>query len=1370
MVLDYRSPNGGVYNQYSIGCYRAKRWDGTTKTFKPIGDQNAHDAAIAFVETLPHFPCTAPSAVSPATAKADALKIAAGSCSGGCGRVWCPCFTVGVADAPAGPIQKMDDGPRAGGSIQKTDGPSSCAASSSECMTAPPLPPPAEDPPLSPPAEDPPPEIGDCVLVHVSAPPTPPLAASDMYAFSRHVGTTKRYTGLFAALLASAVYRTQVNLVMASEVHKDILAVHCPHLLHKIGGYSSDGQIFIAPCRTSQGSVQLPSNDAELLACNHYTPLAHVHNDLLHRAVHDPCDGSCCGGFGYPCISLMTARLAPLGFIPFPVPGDGDCLMHSLLWGMGRSHLGPAGSQSRNNMRHELATFAKLHANDPELQQACLFFGEKGLALEDDIARMRLEEELAVEDGCDIDVDLPDLMDDDDCEQAPALAGAQPSAPVHASSLAPSAFGDAPPSAFAEASSSEWAELPPPSLANMEPSLITAIKALGGLKGDKLEHEMAARRVASLLTPDERSKLLQPSPAGIASEPRVDGPGADNSTVETPPPKKKDPSAHASKKKEKHVPNRRRGELSLQQRVVLGKRFLSWQSNQKRRHGKGTCWGASKFFHEEYHGYNGSADRLFLNRCVALSKLDSQGRLACDTRRHKRRADRKLGRHRKAQELREALFSWFVGLRKLVKGRFPMSLLKQQAKYLQEKALVAAARENISVDLPDVSNEWIRQWRKEFHVSLRKPTRKFKVPRSVFNERCRITWCNVYRARLLVFLLLGYEPEVDGFDQTPFHFNESGSKCKATLDFTGSNDIGLRELHTATRSRWSATTYTSSDPTFFDESGITPLEYMFKGGSGVLKDVQSYLDGLRVGEHIDFMKNVTVATSDKGSYNLDDVLRFLRRHLRPWGPGRKWRILLADAFSAHLCEAVRQLCFTRGYLLVYIGGGCTCTMQVNDTHLHHPLSRGYQEQEMQWLAAEMAEDPGKLPIIKRSNCIDLLWCQYKRPIVHHDAAKGYRDLLFTLPLDGSQDHMAKESTLRLFKDVGMPHLRTLIQADMKSELDAGQLELTYKCFERLLEPFPHRGQLDTLTDGMDDEYDPDDEDDPWDDAAGLISDDEEAENAEVVPVVSPLLQCSDTDLALAGPSAVHVSVQDDLSVQQQADVQQTKANLERIEDIIDKATGFCGVGVINALHRSRAKLRKYSCGSNAMDEKVARVLQQTLADDEAKRASIQERNQRGRSEAIAIKGAKKKLAEDHADVIRKQAELRKRLEKAQLAEDCQNATLAFDNRDFSEAERGKSVAFKNRWNAFRRVMLLVGGVLSADRISTLMGDFMNWENTVQSRHRHTTNSYVNFFRHMIGGNLILIHEGREEKVGEWWETQLDKYVLKASLVLPALKT
>jgi hypothetical protein len=50
-------------------------------------------------------------------------------------------------------------------------------------------------------------------------------------------------------------------------------------------------------------------------------------------------------------------------------------------------------------------------------------------------------------------------------------------------------------------------------------------------------------------------------------------------------------------------------------------------------------------------------------------------------------------------------------------------------------------------------------------------------------------------------LVCGYDPEIEGFDQSPMHFNESGSIMNKTLAWAGQSDVPLKECVAQTRER-----------------------------------------------------------------------------------------------------------------------------------------------------------------------------------------------------------------------------------------------------------------------------------------------------------------------------------------------------------------------------------------------------------------------------------------------------------------------------------------------------------------------------------------------------------------------------------------
>ena len=56
-------------------------------------------------------------------------------------------------------------------------------------------------------------------------------------------------------------------------------------------------------------------------------------------------------------------------------------------------------------------------------------------------------------------------------------------------------------------------------------------------------------------------------------------------------------------------------------------------------------------------------------------------------------------------------------------------------------------------------------------------------------ERMEIGWFNVARVRALCSAVLGYDPEVENWDQSPSHHNESGSQNMTTLAIAGKTAI-----------------------------------------------------------------------------------------------------------------------------------------------------------------------------------------------------------------------------------------------------------------------------------------------------------------------------------------------------------------------------------------------------------------------------------------------------------------------------------------------------------------------------------------------------------------------------------------------------
>jgi hypothetical protein len=247
-------------------------------------------------------------------------------------------------------------------------------------------------------------------------------------------------------------------------------------------------------------------------------------------------------------------------------------------------------------------------------------------------------------------------------------------------------------------------------------------------------------------------------------------------------------------------------------RLALGESILEWQKNtghngrgwttayweaaqagmRKRQPGWGS--GARAVDEPAPRGSGSSArtsggaerisqrSRRFVSDCRKLAMKSSGTSTTVAKSYKKARTSVKLGRPHMAPTLRENLFHWFCGIRGSVKGRLPLSALRFQAERLRTLYIATAARLLRPVNVPKITVKWMREFRKQKHISLRLPNKRWKVPRHVFNERNAITWCNTIAMRKWIELATGEEPEcIDNVDQKPFHVNESGSKYQKTL-------------------------------------------------------------------------------------------------------------------------------------------------------------------------------------------------------------------------------------------------------------------------------------------------------------------------------------------------------------------------------------------------------------------------------------------------------------------------------------------------------------------------------------------------------------------------------------------------------------
>ena len=149
---------------------------------------------------------------------------------------------------------------------------------------------------------------------------------------------------------------------------------------------------------------------------------------------------------------------------------------------------------------------------------------------------------------------------------------------------------------------------------------------------------------------------------------------------------------------------------------------------------------------------------------------------------------------------------------------------------------------------------------------------------------------------------------------------------------------------------------------------------------------------------------VSVTTSEKGSYRQADVLAFLDRHLPKVDEqrSRRWRIIMADDYSAHPSPQVFALCWSRRYVFIPHGGGVTPVAQTPDTDLNQHVNRKYTDRETGDLLRQM-RDGIVVPQLRQEECIDIMVDVLSNMELHLNAAKGYLKTSMTVDLGGLQD-------------------------------------------------------------------------------------------------------------------------------------------------------------------------------------------------------------------------------------------------------------------------------------------------------------------------------------------------------------------------------
>lgn len=318
--------------------------------------------------------------------------------------------------------------------------------------------------------------------------------------------------------------------------------------------------------------------------------------------------------------------------------------------------------------------------------------------------------------------------------------------------------------------------------------------------------------------------------------------------------------------------------------------------------------------------------------------------------------------------------------------------------------------------------------------------------------------------------------QVWNFDQKPFHMNESGSKDIKTLDFANAREVAIKEVHSQTRARWTVCTLCQSS---LQRDQPPPFECMFKGGEQILRSCEDCIANDRACQEV----RMTAAVSNSGSYRLEHVLAWLERVLAPAGRDGRWRILMCDAYRAHFGEALLRLAWQHRFVVIFVGGGATGVVQVNDTHLHGPLSKAYIELESADMFGKLQLNPSGCPVRSRGDCLRDVAVIWQRLALHRRSSAGFKANQLTNALDGSEDHLASSEVRAFWDELGMSEVRERCVRELCSDWQSGTLDWSFEVVYGQVEAFPLTGHLDYYEEGQEDEGE-----DPggaaWDDADG----------------------------------------------------------------------------------------------------------------------------------------------------------------------------------------------------------------------------------------------------------------------------------------------
>ena len=118
-----------------------------------------------------------------------------------------------------------------------------------------------------------------------------------------------------------------------------------------------------------------------------------------------------------------------------------------------------------------------------------------------------------------------------------------------------------------------------------------------------------------------------------------------------------------------------------------------------------------------------------------------------------------------------------------------------------------------------------------------------------------------------------------------------------------------------------------------------------------------------------------------------------------------------DNYAVHIIPETRKALWSRGYVLVLMGGGITSFIQQNDTHIHRSLKNNYRSSECALMIEKLQPNKSKVPSPTQDEMMSMLANTWS--FLTADSTAAFKCLFITNAFDGSKDHLVSEKLFRL---------------------------------------------------------------------------------------------------------------------------------------------------------------------------------------------------------------------------------------------------------------------------------------------------------------------------------------------------------------------